>query len=131
MRKSLLAYVGSSFTVAFATCSDGTSPAEEFLDGLDEQDQAKMLRLLKQLGDQGRISNPEKFKKIEGTDGLFEFKSHQVRMPCYFLPGRLLVITHGFRKKGDKLPPSEIRKAERIRREDTAEEGGMTQQWRN
>jgi mRNA-degrading endonuclease RelE of RelBE toxin-antitoxin system len=130
VRKRLLAYVGSSFTVAFAACSDGTSPAEEFLDRLDEQDQAKMLRLFKQLGDQGRISSPEKFKKIEGTDGLFEFKSHQVRMPCYFLPGRLLVITHGFLKKGDKLPPAEIRKAERIRREDTAGEG-MTQPWRN
>lgn len=116
-----IAYPGVALMIAFAVCADSSSPAERFFDELDGEDKAKMLRLFKQMGDQGKIRSPEeKFKKIEGTDGLFEFKSHQVRMPCYFLPGRLLVLTHGLIKKGDRLPPAEIKRAERIRREDSA-----------
>lgn len=115
-----IAYSGAVFTILFSVCTDRSSPAEKFFDELDGENKAKMLRLFKQMGDQGKIRSPEKFKKIEGSDGLFEFKSHQVRMPCYFLPGRLLVLTHGLIKKGDKLPPAEIRRAERIRRENSA-----------
>jgi len=31
-----------------------------------------------------------------------------------------VVITHGFRKKGDRIPPSEIARAARIKQEDVA-----------
>jgi hypothetical protein len=65
----------------------------------------------------GVIRDDRKFKRIEGTD-LFEFKNFQIRMPCCYLAGGLLVITHGFRKKGDRIPPSEIARANRIRQED-------------
>lgn len=76
-----------------------------------------MLRLFNKLGEQGWIANKEHFKKIEGTE-FFEFKNFQIRMPCYFLPGNLVVITHGFRKKGERIPPSEIDRAARIKEED-------------
>jgi Phage derived protein Gp49-like (DUF891) len=122
VRERPAAYDGCACRVAFAVCTDATSPAEAFYDALEEVDRAKMLRLFKQIGDQGRIFNREKFKKIAGTDELFEFKSHQIRMPCYFVPGNLLVITHGLIKKGDRLPPSDVSRAERIRREDIARE---------
>jgi hypothetical protein len=41
-------------------------------------------------------------------------------MPCYFLPGNLAVITHGFRKYRDRIDPGEIGRAESILREDAA-----------
>jgi hypothetical protein len=78
-----------------------------------------MLRLFNKIGEQGRIANKEQFKRIEGTE-FFEFKNFQIRMPCFFLPGSLVVITHGFRKKGDRIPPSEIDRATRIKQEDVA-----------
>jgi phage-related protein len=104
----------------YAVCANGTSPGFVFYrDELNDTEKAKMLRLFNKMGEHGRIANREQFKQIEGTD-LFEFKSFQIRMPCYFLPGGLVVITHGFRKKGDRTPPSEIDRATRIRQEDVA-----------
>ncbi len=111
-----VAYEGSCKKVVFALRHDGGSPAAAFYDALSFSDQAKLLTLFERMGDHGRIANREKFKKIE--DGLFEFKSFQIRMPCFFLAGGLVVITHGFRKKRDKIPRAEIDKARRIRDED-------------
>jgi hypothetical protein len=67
------------------------------------------------MASQGAIKNREKFKKIEGQ--LFEFKSYQIRMPCFFDPKNRIVITHGFMKKTDNIPPKEIERAEAIRRD--------------
>jgi len=115
-----LARGGPAKTVVYAVCANGTSPGFVFYrDELNDTEKAKMLRLFNKMGEHGRIANREQFKQIEGTD-LFEFKSFQIRMPCYFLPGGLVVITHGFRKKGDRTPPSEIDRATRIRQEDVA-----------
>lgn len=111
-----IAYAGALFTVAFAVCRDGSVPALDFYNGLGEGDQAKMNTLFRYLGDHGRIANREKFKKVE--EELWEFKSHQIRMPCAFSEDRTVVISHGFRKKGDKIPREHINRAKRILQED-------------
>jgi hypothetical protein len=105
--------------IVFAIRRDGSSPAAEFLEGKSTSDQAKMLALFKRAADMGwmNINNAEKFKKI--ADGWFEFKCHQIRMPCY-CKGRDLIITHGFIKKKDDFPPSEIKHAELIKSEHEA-----------
>lgn len=113
-----VAHRGSARTIVYAVRTDGTSPGAEFVASLDLRDQAKLHVLFQKLADTGQISNKEKFKKIEGTEGFFEFKSFQIRMPCYFVAGGLVVITHGFRKKSDRIPPSEIERAKQIRSED-------------
>src|SRR5579862_9364004 len=104
-----IAYAGTSFTIAFATCVDGSRPALDFYNGLDDTDKAKMNTLFRYLGDQGRIANREKFKKVE--DELWEFKSHQIRMPCMFSEDRTVIVSHGFIKKGGKIPPQHIKRA--------------------
>jgi phage-related protein len=115
-----LARGGPARTVVYAVCANGTSPGFEFYrDELNDTEKAQMLRLFNKIGESGRIANKEQFKRIEGTE-FFEFKNFQIRMPCYFLAGRLVVITHGFRKKGDRIPPSEIDRATRIKQEDVA-----------
>jgi hypothetical protein len=106
-------------SIVIAERRDGSSPASDFLDGLSVRDQAKMIALLQRAADMGwmNINNAEKFKKI--ADGWFEFKCHQIRMPCYS-NGRDLILTHGFIKKKDDFPPSEIRHAELIKAEHDA-----------
>lgn len=103
-------------SVVLAVRLDGSCPAADFLDGLKLSDQAKMVALLKRAADMGwmNINNAEKFKKI--ATGWFEFKCHQIRMPCY-CSGRDLILTHGFIKKKDDFPVSEIRHAELIKGE--------------
>lgn len=112
-----IAYRGRVFTIAYAVERSGRSPGQEFFDGLSLQDQAKFMRLFTLLADQGKITNPEKFGDL--GDGFREFKSFQVRMPCRFVAGGMVLITHGFRKKKDKAPRAEIDRAKRIFQEDS------------
>ncbi len=64
------------------------------------------------MASQGKIANREKFKQIDGR--LFEFKAGQIRMPCFFDKKNRIIVTHGFRKKADDIPPSEIRRAKDV-----------------
>jgi len=63
-----------------------------FYDNLDKTDKAKINKLFEVLGDHGKISNKEKFKKIEGTD-FFEFKNFQ-NPNALFLPARTICCGH-------------------------------------
>lgn len=89
-----IAYRGRRFTIAYAVDDNGRSPGTQCFDALPIQDQAKLMRLFELLGDEGRINNPEIFGNLK--KGFFEFKSFQIRMPCRFLPGGVVLITHGF-----------------------------------
>jgi phage-related protein len=109
-----LAYAGRRLRIEFAILRDGSIPGLEFLVGLDARWQAQMHVLFQRLGDEGRISNTEKFKRIEGTE-FFEFKAHQIRMPCYYRPDGRVVITHGFVKKGDRIRKGELERARNIK----------------
>ena len=64
------------------------------------------------------ISNPEKFKKLEGSDGIFEFKSFQIRLLCFWAPGagRRLIVCMGLIKKRDKHSKSDVETAQTLRR---------------
>jgi hypothetical protein len=95
---------------------DGSCPAEEFLNGLDEEKTAKMKALFNLFIEMHpRQMSDQKFKKIEGTADLFEFKSFQIRMPCFFASGGRILLTHGLTKKQDRLPSSEITRAKVIK----------------
>ena len=100
-----VAYAGVQFTVEYAIRSDGTLPALEFYLRIDQRWQGRLLTLFTRLGDTGRISNTEQFNKF--IDEFWEFKAFQVRMPCYFRPGRHVVITHGFIKKKEGAAPKQ------------------------
>lgn len=64
------------------------------------------------MGDMGKIWNERKFKHLTETDQIFEFKVDADRILCFFFIGRRLILTHGFRKAGDKTPKREIDRAE-------------------
>lgn len=111
----IFAYKGSQLAVEFAIRSNGESPGHQFYKGLKQIDQAKLLKLFEIIGDQGQIRNREKFKPIEGTK-LFEFKSFQIRMPCFRIE-HSWVVTHGLIKKTQKIPPADLTRAEEIKAE--------------
>jgi len=108
------------YKIAFARDHEGASPAEEFFDGLSMVEKAQLSKLFQILGDDthGEPRNPKKFGVLD--DGLYEFKSFQIRMPFAYAKGErgLVLITHGFRKKRDKTPSSQIARAKRILEED-------------
>ena len=116
-----VAYQGAMFAIAFAREKSGDCPAGEFFDGLGLLDKAKLMALFQIAGDHGKFYNPEKFGDL--GEGLFEFKSFQIRMPFAYAKSErgLILITHGFIKKKDKTPKEEITRAWRIYQEDQAQ----------
>ena len=110
-------YEGRKAIVECLFLADGSCPAGDFLDALSDSDRRKLDVLFEMMGDHGEIRNREKFKKLKDTDGLFEFKSFQVRLPCFFVPGlpRRVMLLFGLTKKGDNLKPADVRRAEAYR----------------
>ena len=78
------------------------------------------MALFRIAADHGAFYNDQKFGDLK--NGLFEFKSDQIRMPFAYAKKErgLILITHGFIKKKDKTPREEITRAWRIYEEDQA-----------
>jgi len=107
-------YEGHKANIELFEFEDGTCPADEFLAKLSPQDRQKVDNLFEMMGLQGEIRNKEKFKKLEGSEGLFEFKSFQIRLLCFYgngIPRKKLVISHGVKKQQDKHAKADINRA--------------------
>lgn len=109
---SKLVYDGEIFRIEFYMAANGSTPAEEWLEGLTEKQQQKFAALFVRLGDHGKIWNEQKFKHLTGTDQVFEFKVEDGRILSFFFFGKRLILTHGFTKKSAKTPKGEIERAE-------------------
>lgn len=110
-----IAYQGSKFTIAYARDESGRYLGLEFFDQLSTSDKAKLHALFILAADHASTKNTEKFGNL--GEGLFEFKSFQIRMPFAYAvsPERgVILITHGFIKKSQKAPAAEVARARRI-----------------
>ena len=107
------------FVIIFYKKDDGTEPAKEFLDGLDNKMRAKMIRTVELLRDYGYELREPYSKHL--NDGIFELRAKVstdiTRVLYFFVSGRKAILTHGFVKKTQKTPQSEIEKAENYRRD--------------
>lgn len=114
---SKLVYQGAALRIEFYVAVSGEVPTEEWLENESEAKQQKFAALFAWMADQGKIFNERKFKHLTGSDQIFEFKADDGRMLCFFVLGKRLVLTHGFSKKGDKIPKGEIARAEAIKKD--------------
>lgn len=105
-------YHGDCYRIDAITI-DGVCLVREFMDGLERPDQKKVVALLRRAADFGPPINEEKFKKLN-SEGIYEFKSYQIRIFCMFEKGRIIILTHGFVKKSGKTPRNEIERATRL-----------------
>jgi len=103
---------------------DQLDEAEEFLNELEETTQLKFAKVFRKVQDGNNTAND--FKKLPGTNGIYEFRvedkgawyrilAFMVRFEGDKQP--TIVATHGFKKKKNKTPQSEIDKAERKKRD--------------
>jgi len=114
---SRLVYDGAVFRIEFYVASNGAAPAEAWLEQLPLAGQQRFAALFARMGDTGKIWNERKFKHLTETDQIFEFKVEADRILCFFFVGRRLLLTHGFRKTGDKTPKREIDRAEAYKKD--------------
>jgi phage-related protein len=61
------------------------------------------------------------FKKLEGTNGLYEVRvitsQNSIRILCFLDQEKLVVLTNAFVKKSQKTPKKEMERAQRLRLE--------------
>ncbi|MEI7491405.1 MAG: type II toxin-antitoxin system RelE/ParE family toxin [Bacteroidota bacterium] len=97
-------------------------PAENFLDNIDTVARLKLAFSMRKT--KSRLFG-DWFKKMAGTKGLFEFRV-EYQGKCFrifaFWDSReknqaLIVCTHGFFKKTNRTPKSEIIRAEQIKQQ--------------
>jgi phage-related protein len=117
LSSSRLVYDGSVFRIEFYVAPSGAVPAEAWLEQLPLSGQQKFAALFARMGDTGKIWNERKFKHLTETDQIFEFKVEADRILCFFFISRRLILTHGFRKAGDKTPKREIDRAEAYKKD--------------
>jgi len=128
--RPIIYVIGERFTVECAICLNGECPSKDFLHSLDNLNRAKIVKIITKFAKVGKIWNTEQFKKIEGTD-FWEFKCFQIRVPMYHCSRGIIALTHGFRKKGDKIPEGQMEKTKRIREEYNSIRRGMTHESEN
>jgi len=109
----------SEFDVKFYDKSDGSKPAIDFVLDLPPKMRAKVLRVIDMLETNG-VNLREPYSK-HLDDGIFELRaqvgSDISRVLYFFMVGRQAILTHGFIKKTQKTPSSEIDRAKRYRAE--------------
>lgn len=95
-----------------------TEEAVGFITELDSATQKKILKTLDKIK-KGVFGNY--YSKMSGTDGLYECrvdtKDHWLRFLTKHHKaddGTIIIVLHGFKKKENKIPLKEIKKAERI-----------------
>ena len=106
--------------VTFYKTPEGKCPIQEFLDSLPSKAAQKVTWVLNLLEDSDIVPSTY-FKKLVGTEEIWEcriqFSSNAYRIFCFFADNSVVVLTHGFAKKSQKTPRSEIEKAEVFRKD--------------
>ena len=106
------------FTIEFFETDDGKKPVADFLLMLDKKMRAKVLRNMKHLQANGyELREP---LSAPLGDKIFELRTQVgnniTRVLYFFYIGRTIVLTHGFTKKTQKTPSSEIKRAKQYRK---------------
>lgn len=110
-------YGRSSFCrIIYAKRISGSLPAKEFISGLELRYRVKFVRLLDQMLQHGKISNTQKFKKLQGDSELWEFISKPYRL-FVFQDGKTWVLANGFEKRTNRTSPREISRGKEIMKE--------------
>lgn len=94
---------------------NGSCPAGKFLDNLSSGERTKLDVIFELLGDRGVISNPTKFKKLNAD--VFEIKSGQIRIFCFFANDKRLVLLFGIRKKWRRHRKQDLKRASAMKKE--------------
>ena len=101
--------------------------AKEFLDTLDHKTRKKVIYNVWKSRD---VNDPELFKKLDKNIWEFrtKFRNKQIRLLAFWdkteKKETLVIATHGFIKKTQRTPKSEIEKAEKIRKQYFKEKRG-------
>ncbi len=97
--------------IVFYRTKSGECPIEEFLDSLASQQALKVAWVL-QLIEELDVVPVQYFKKLVSTDGIWEvrvpFGGNIFRLLGFQEGGNVVILTHGFQKKTQKIPKKKL-----------------------
>lgn len=107
------------FTIVLYTKKTGEKPVKCFLDSLETKMQAKTLRMITLLRQNGYDLREPYTKSL--TDGILELRviqgNNAVRILYFFMEGNTIVLTNGFIKKSNKTPRDALELAKKYRKD--------------
>jgi phage-related protein len=110
--------LNGEFVIEYVELPGGRKAAREFVDSLDEKAAARIDAFLDRLRVHGNRMQGKFVKKL--TNDIFELRVKQFdrifRVLFFYQPGMMIVVTSGFQKRTEQTPPSEIVRAEKLRK---------------
>ena len=109
-----------TFTVEYVELENSKQPFVEFIHGLEFNERARVFESINRFLELKNQNLPIKENLSKHLDeGIFELRtsltSKIARSLYFYQVGARIVITHGFIKKTEKIPRSEIEKAKELR----------------
>ncbi len=106
--------------IIFYRFESGKCPVEDYLESLTNKQVEKVFFVLDLIEKIDFV--PRKFfKKLESTDNIWEARiqhgNNIFRLLGFFDGNELVILNHAFTKKTQKIPPKEIRIAERRKKD--------------
>ena len=105
------------FIIDFYAKENGEQPAKNFILALEPKMQAKIIRVLDLLENNGPLTGLPYSEHLE--NGIFEIRAKQstniTRVLYFFVTGRKIILLNGFVKKTQKTPKREIDLAKKYR----------------
>lgn len=102
-----------NYKVEFYITKSGDCPAQDFLNSLTKDEQARVIHYLKMLQEHGRQLHRPHADHLR--DHIWELRIRcsytHYRMLYFFHDGKKFIITHGFKKQTSNVPELEIDKA--------------------
>lgn len=109
MTTEWIIYEGKEYQLEWYYDKCGKSQAFEYFKALPNEQKRKTIHLFKVMGYIGKIHNKMKLRNEE--NGVYAFKPKPDRFLCFFFKGKKIVVTNAFKKKQDKLPIQEKKRA--------------------
>ena len=109
---------------------NGSYPVVEFIKSLPKKDAAKILREIDLLEAHGFFLGMPHIKKMSGTDSLWELRikhsSNNYRVFYFHYLNNQFVLLHGFLKKSQRTPKTELKIATERMNKFIKSKGGQT-----
>ena len=118
--------IDNVWAIVFYTEDSGRIPVREFLESLDETTRLQLAVSIGRLRRENISAQEPLVKKIEGRmwELRRESNTNAYRILYFFFTGRKIVLLHGFQKKTQKTPRTEIETANRRLAQYVARHGG-------
>ena len=106
--------IGHDYVIELYATEAGECPVKEMLEVMPLQHKTKVLKFFELLEEKGPNLPRPYADTLRGKirELVVDIQHHGYRF-LYFFTGKTIIMTHGFLKKTQKTPPSEIEKAER------------------